>query len=330
MKDINFYERRILVTGGAGFIGSALVSKLIQDKNNYVVVVDDLSTGHIGKLPWPDSNWRFIKCDANNRDEMVEIMLAFHFDYVFHYAAVVGVQRTQDNPVKVLNDVQGINNILSISKNVGVKRVFFASSSEVYGEPVEIPQDVYTTPLNSRLPYAIVKNIGEAYLRSFQKEYGLDFTIFRFFNTYGPKQSADFVISKFIKMALNNEDITIYGDGTQTRTFCYITDNVDACVKIAYDDLLINDVINIGTELETTIKELAETIIRITDSKSKIIYLPPLEDGDMRRRCPENSMMRNILDRPMMSLEDGIRKILKEGLFELRNQEAKKEDLVEA
>lgn len=317
MEDISKYKRKILVTGGAGFIGSALAERLIQDKDNYVVVVDNLSTGHIGKLPKPAENFRFIKCDVNEKDEMVEIMLAFHFDYVFHYAAVVGVQRTQENPVTVLRDVRGIDNILSISKNIGVKRVFFASSSEVYGEPVEIPQNVHTTPLNSRLPYAIVKNIGEAYLRSFEKEYGLEFTIFRFFNTYGPKQSRDFVISKFIALALNNEDITIYGDGSQTRTFCFIEDNIEACVKAAYDDLLINDVVNIGQSNETTIKELAETIIRITGSKSKLVYLPPLEDGDMKRRCPDNSIMKNIMDRPLLSLEDGIKRILKEGLFEL-------------
>ncbi len=318
MENISGYKRKILVTGGAGFVGSALAEKLISDKENYVVVVDDLTTGHIGKLPKPAHNYRFIKADVNNKNEILEIMLAFGFDYVFHYAAVVGVQRTQENPVKVLRDVQGIDHILSISKNIGVKRVFFSSSSEVYGEPVEIPQNVYTTPLNSRLPYAIVKNIGEAYLRSFHKEYGLDFTIFRFFNTYGPKQSRDFVISKFISFALNNEDITIYGDGMQTRTFCFVDDNIDACVKIAYDDNLLNDVINIGNSKETTINELAETVIRLTNSKSKIVHLPPLEDGDMKRRCPDNSVMQNILQRPLISLEEGIQRILDEGLFELK------------
>jgi len=319
MEDISRYKRKILVTGGAGFIGSALAERLIQDKENFVVVVDDLSTGDLGKLPKAAENYRFIKSNANDKDEMVEIMLAFHFDYVFHYAAVVGVKRTQDYPVKVLRDIHGIDNILSISKNIGVKRVFFASSSEVYGEPVEIPQYVETTPLNSRLPYAIVKNLGEAYLRSYQKEFGLEFTIFRFFNTYGPKQSRDFVISKFITMALKNQDITIYGDGSQTRTFCFIDDNIEACVKIAYDDLLINDVINIGQSNETTIKELAETIIRLTKSKSKLVYLPPLKDGDMKRRCPDNTMMKKIINRPLLSLEDGINKILNEGLFELNN-----------
>lgn len=319
MEDISGYKRKILVTGGAGFIGSALAERLVSDKENFVVVVDDLSTGDVRKLPKKAANFKFIKCDVNNSQEMLQVMLAFHFDYVFHYAAMVGVQRTQDNPVSVLRDVRGIDNILSISKNIGVKRVFFASSSEVYGEPVEIPQNVYTTPLNSRLPYAIVKNIGEAYLRSFYKEYGLNYTIFRFFNTYGPKQSKDFVISKFIVQALKNKDITIYGDGTQTRTFCFVEDNIDTCSKIACDDLMINDVINIGQSKVTTINELAEIIIRITGSKSNIVHLPALEDGDMKRRCPDNSKMLEVIDHELISLEDGIKRIIKEGLFELEN-----------
>ena len=190
--------KKILVTGGAGFIGSALAEKLTENKENFVVVVDDLTTGELGKLPKPAENFRFIKCDVNDYNDISEIMLSFQFDYVFHYAAVVGVKRTQKYPVKVLRDIEGIKHILSLSKNTGVKRVFFSSSSEIYGEPVEIPQNVYTTPLNSRLPYAIVKNVGEAFLRSYYKEYGLEYTIFRFFNTYGPKQSVDFVISKFL------------------------------------------------------------------------------------------------------------------------------------
>jgi UDP-glucose 4-epimerase len=321
MKEIRHYKRKILITGGAGFIGSATAKKLIEDQDNYVVGVDDFSTGHPDKLPDNSENFKFIKCDVNNYRDMLEIMLAFHFDYVFHYAAVVGVQRTQENPTKVLNDISGIENILSIAKNIGVKRVFFASSSEVYGEPVEIPQNVYTTPLNSRLPYAIVKNLGEAYLRSYQKEYGLDFTIFRFFNTFGPMQSRDFVITRFLSLALKNKDITIYGDGSQTRTFCYIDDNVDACVKIAYEDKLVNDVINIGQSNETSIKELAEIIIKLTGSSSNLVYLPPLEDGDMKRRCPDNSTMRKVLGRDLISLEEGIKKILDKGLFELNHND---------
>ena len=310
------FKRKILVTGGAGFIGSALTEKLAQDKDNLIVVVDDLSTGMIEKVP-QSNNIRFIKCDVNDYKDIAEVMLSYQFHYVFHYAAMVGVLRTQLHPVKVLKDMKGIENILRIAKNSSVRRVFFASSSEVYGEPVEIPQNVYTTPLNSRLPYAIVKNLGEAYLRSYHKEFGLDFTIFRFFNTYGPKQSKDFVIYKFISCALLNKDITIYGNGSQTRTFCYIDDNIDACVSIATQDLHINDVINIGQNNETTILELAQTILNITDSKSKIVYVDPLKEGDMSRRMPDNDMMRQILNRDLLPLEDGIKRILDQGLFEL-------------
>ena len=114
---------------------------------------------------------------------------------------MVGVKRTLENPLKVLEDIKGIQSVLHLAKNTGVKRVFFASSSEVYGEPVEFPQNEFTTPLNSKLPYAIVKNVGEAFLKSYYLEHGLNYTIFRFFNTYGPKQSTDFVMSKFLRAA---------------------------------------------------------------------------------------------------------------------------------
>jgi len=223
-------KNKILVTGGAGFVGSGMVEKLIIDPENYVVVVDNLQTGSQKKIPDAEhDNLCFIKCDVNDYMDISSVFYAYSFDYVFHYAAVVGVKRTLQNPVMVLNDITGIKNLLQLSKNTGVKRVFYSSSSEVYGEPVEFPQNEETTPLNSRLPYAIVKNVGEAYLKSFHREFGLEYTIFRFFNTYGPKQSREFVISRFLSMALQNQDITIYGDGSQTRTFCYIRDNIDAC-----------------------------------------------------------------------------------------------------
>ncbi|MBI9066671.1 MAG: NAD-dependent epimerase/dehydratase family protein [Salinivirgaceae bacterium] len=313
---------KYLVTGGSGFIGSAIAEKLILDKNNYVVIVDDLSTGDIGKLPeLPKDNWRFIKCDVNDYSEIAPIMTSYQFDYVFHFAALVGVQRTQENPVKVLKDIDGIKNILGLSKNTTVKRIFFSSSSEIYGDPVEVPQNVYTTPLNSRLPYAIVKNVGEAFMRSYKQEFDLDYTIFRFFNTYGPKQSKDFVISKFILAAINNEDITIYGDGKQTRTFCYIDDNVDACLKTLTDNQFLNDVINIGGNFEISILQIAELVIKLTNSNSKIVYLDPLKDGDMRRRQPDNSDMKLLLGRKLIVVEEGIKKVLKEGLFELKDFE---------
>jgi nucleoside-diphosphate-sugar epimerase len=210
----------------------------------------------------------------------------------------------------VLKDIDGIKNILDLCKNTGVKRVFYSSSSEVYGEPVVLPQHEVTTPLNSRLPYAVVKNIGEAYCRSYHQEYGLDFTIFRFFNTYGPKQSQDFVMSKFLNAALDNKDITIYGDGSQSRTFCYIDDNIDACLQTLFDDSYKNEVYNIGSDVVISIKELAETIIELTGSTSKIVYLPPLRDGDMTRRQPDNSKMRALLNRDLLPYKEGIKRIL--------------------
>lgn len=310
------YSRKILVTGGAGFIASALAEKLAQDKTNLVVIMDNLSTGDLRKLPQGYENIRFIKGDVNEYKDIMEVMVSYQFHYVFHYAAMVGVQRTQAHPVGVLEDLRGIENICRLSKNTSVRRVFYASSSEVYGEPVEFPQNSHTTPLNSRVPYAVVKNIGEAFLRSYNKEYGLNYTVFRFFNTYGPKQSKDFVISKFLKAALHNDDISIYGDGSQSRTFCYIDDNIDTAIKVAYNDLFINDVMNIGNSRETSILELAKIIIDITGSKSKLVYLPPLKEGDMMRRCPDNSDMLQILNRPLVKLEDGIRNIIEKGFFE--------------
>ena len=174
-------KRKILITGGAGNVGGSLARRLVEDENNFVVIVDNLLTGSIDKLPKNYyKNWKFINADVNIISDISVIMTSFSFDYVYHYAAVVGVQRTLKNPKMVLNDIEGIKNILDLSKNTGVNRVFFSSSSEVYGEPVEIPQIEDTTPLNSRLPYAIVKNVSEAFCRSYCQEFGLNYTIFRF------------------------------------------------------------------------------------------------------------------------------------------------------
>ncbi|HCZ34550.1 MAG TPA: epimerase [Cytophagales bacterium] len=302
---------KILITGGAGFIGSSLAEKLLTNSAYFVVLVDNLLTGELRKLPQHD-NCKFIKCDVNHYNDIAAIMTSYQFDYVFHFAAVVGVKRTLENPVQVLNDLSGIKNILELSKNTGVKRVFFSSSSEVYGEPVELPQNEETTPLNSRLPYAVVKNVGEAFCRSYQQEYGLSFTIFRFFNTYGPRQSTDFVISKFIGLALSHAPITIYGKGLQTRTFCYVDDNVDCMIKILEQNLMVNDVINIGNDKDYTILQLAQTIIELTGSRSELVYLPPLKEGDMTRRQPDASKMKSILNRELLPLDKGISKILKE------------------
>jgi UDP-glucuronate decarboxylase len=307
--------KKVLITGGAGFVGSSLADSLLA-KGYYVVIVDNLLTGFLHKLPSKNTqNWKFIKCDANDYQDIAPIMCAFNFDYVFHYAALVGVKRTLENPVLVLKDIEGIKNILDLSKNTGVKRVFFSSSSEVYGEPVELPQNELTTPLNSRLPYAIVKNVGEAFFRSYKQEFDLDYTIFRFFNTYGEKQSTDFVISKFIRAALEQKDITVYGNGLQTRTFCYVNDNIDATINALEKDLFVNDVVNIGNDKITTVVELAQIIIELTNSKSKIVYLPPLPEGDMTRRQPDNTKMRMLLNRELLPLKEGLKKVIANGKF---------------
>jgi len=302
---------KILITGGAGNIGGSLAEKLVENKNYYVVAADNLLTGSLTKLPYPTpDNYKFIKCDVNNYQDISAVMLAYRFDYVFHYAAMVGVKRTLNNPMGVLQDIEGIKHVLSLSKNTSVKRVFFSSSSEVYGEPVEFPQNEQTTPLNSKLPYAIVKNVGEAFFKSYKREYGLDYTIFRFFNTYGPRQSNDFVVTKFIEAAMNNRDITIYGDGFQTRTFCYIDDNIEATTKIFERGDFINEVINIGSSIEITILELANLVIKITGSSSEIIHMEALKEGDMTRRQPDNSKMKQILQRDLVSIEKGIKNII--------------------
>jgi len=302
-------NRNILITGGAGNVGGSLARNLVKNDSNYVVIVDNLLTGSIEKLPEKTyRNWVFIKADVNDFMEISAIFFSNTFDYVFHYAAVVGVQRTLQNPKLVLNDIEGIKHVLNLSKNTGVKRVFFSSSSEVYGEPVEVPQNENTTPLNSRLPYAIVKNVAESFCRSYKQEYDLNYTIFRFFNTYGPLQSKDFVVSKFIYSALRGDDLTIYGDGSQTRTFCFIDDNIEATVSSMERDIWVNDVVNIGNDNEIAIVDLAHLIIDIIKSNSKIVNLPPLKDGDMKRRKPDISKMSKVLARDLTDLEDGVRK----------------------
>ena len=304
---------KILITGGAGFIGSSLAERLVNTTDHKVVIVDNLLTGDVKRLKRFKDKVRFIKADCNNFKDISSVMLAYKFDYVSHYAAVVGVQRTLDHPKMVLDDIIGIKNVLDLCKNTNVKRVFFASSSEVYGEPIEHPQNEATTPLNSRLPYAVVKNVGESFLRSYKQEFDLDYTIFRFFNTYGPKQSTDFVMSKFIEAATKNKDITIFGDGLQTRTFCYIDDNIDACLSSFEHGHYINDTVNVGNDYEVNIIQLAEIVIKATDSKSKIVHLPALKEGDMKKRKPDIEKMRKLLGRELLPIHEGIKSVLNAG-----------------
>ena len=298
--------KNILITGGAGCIGSSLVHALLDNGNYFVQVVDNLSTGNIDNLP---DHCNFTLCDVNNYSEISLVMQERQFDIVFHYAAMVGVKRTQENPLKVLDDINGIKNILELSVKTKVKRVFYSSSSEVYGEPVSLPQNEATTPLNSRVPYAIVKNIGEAFFKSYFQEFGLEYTIFRFFNTYGPSQSDDFVVPRFINNAFSNKDICIYGDGKQSRTFLYIKDNVDFTMSVLSNNLFVNDTVNVGSDNKITIKELAIAIKQVLGSSSKIKYIDPLKDGDMSRRQPDISKMRTYYKNDFINIESGIKYI---------------------
>ena len=305
--------KNILITGGAGKIGGSLVRALVKNGSYFVQIVDNLSTGKMDNLPDQNiGNWDFIQCDVNNNSEISSVMRGVKFDVVFHYAAMVGVERTQLNPLGVLKDIEGIKNILNLSKETNVKRVFYASSSEVYGEAVSTYQHEITTPLNSRLPYAIVKNVGESFFRSYGEEHGLKYTIFRFFNTYGPLQNNDFVVSRFINKALNNEDIYIYGDGSQSRTFLHINDNISFTLKVLSDDAFINDIVNVGNDKEVTVKELANIIKDMLNSKSKINYIDPLKEGDMQRRRPDIMKMIEFYKKDLISIEDGISLIMQE------------------
>ena len=304
-------DTRILVTGGAGNIGGSLVRSLCKLPGAQVLVVDNLQTGSKEKLPKDANNCSFVRANVNVHGEIAPVFAAFNPNYVFHYAATVGVSRTLNNPMMVLADLEGIKHVCQLSNSVSVKRLFYSSSSEVYGEPVEMPQRESSTPLNSRLPYAVVKNIGEVYLRSYQREFGLDFTIFRFFNTYGPLQNEDFVVSRFVGRALRGEPITIYGDGEQTRTFCFVDDSIEFQIRCLIEGHCTNETVNVGSDVEYSILQLAQEVRSVLGVDVPITHLPPLAEGDMTRRQPDNSRMKTILGRDLTPLREGIHRIAK-------------------
>jgi len=310
-KLLKMISNKILITGAAGNIGSSLCNKLLKNINNKIIAIDNLSTGNLNNLNYNKKNFVFIKVDINNKNKVKKIFSKYKFDYIFHYAAVVGVKRTLNNPLKVLEDIEGIKNILNNAITQNVKRIFYSSSSEVYGEPFETPQNELTTPLNSRLPYAIVKNVCESYIKSYNAKYGINYTIMRLFNTYGPRQSADFVITNFLLKAKNNQNLQIYGSGNQTRSFIYIDDNINFTIKIFNENLLINETINLGNNQEISIIDLAKLIIKITKSKSKINFKPSLKEGDMSNRKPDIKKMKKIYKSKLIDLENGINKTFK-------------------
>lgn len=303
--------KNILVTGGAGFIGSHLCEALVNKGHN-VVCMDNLSTGNKNNIFHLHENFKFVKGDANSIEDLKPVFAENRFDSVFHYAALVGVERTLKHPLAVLNDVNGIQHILRLAKDNGTKEVIYSSSSEVYGEPVEIPE-IEDGHLNAKLPYAVTKLMGEKLMRAYYEEFGLNTVSLRFFNVYGPKQDSSpygFVVGIFIKQLLEGKSPTIFGDGTQTRDFVYIQDNINAALKAMDSPKCAGESINIGSGKSITILELANTLANMINSKIKPKFIGT-NRIDIKHRRPNVSKMQSLLGfYPEYKLEQGLAKTI--------------------
>lgn len=299
---------RYLVTGGAGFVGSHLCTRLLE-RGHEVACVDNFLTGRRENLPTND-RLHVVEGDANVQTALDPIFRSFRPDGVFHYAAVVGVKRTIENPDLVLRDIDGIRNVLDLSLRYGKPKVVFASSSEVYGEPVEIPE-AEDGHVNAKLPYAVVKLLGEKLIEAYWKKFELPGCALRFFNVYGPRQESSdygFVVGIFVKRVLAGQAPIIFGDGTQTRDFVYIDDNIEASICAMESYATNGEVINMGTGKPTTILDLAELAIEEGGLGGKVQpeFVP--HRGDVRHRFPDVSKMRRMLGyRPRVHLSEGIR-----------------------
>ncbi len=304
-------RRKILITGGAGFIGSHLCENLLNNGDE-VFCFDNLSTGKLDNISHLKNRMTFIKGDANSFADLESIFKSNKLSGVFHHAAIVGVRRTIESPIDVLNDVESARNILNLSLKYNKPKVVFASSSEVYGEPIEIPE-AESGHVNPQMPYAVTKLYCEKLMESYWGKYKLPTCSLRFFNVYGPRQESSdygFVIGIFIKRVLAGLQPLIYGDGTQTRDFVYINDNIAATVKALESQKTNGEVINIGTGRPTTVLDLAERIIDVCGRKKLGVKFIKSRD-DVKHRFPDISKMRNLLDfRPKYSLDEGLKKTI--------------------
>ena len=300
----------ILVTGGAGFIGTNLVEKFI-DKQHNVIVIDNLLTGSKKNLEnfFNSENFSFIEFDVQNHIEVAEDL-----DYVLHLASPASPKAYAQHPINTLKAGSiGTINTLGLAKAKNAKYLL-TSTSEIYGDPLVSPQpESYwgnVNPNGTRSMYDEAKRFAEAAVSSYNRIYDLDTRILRLFNTYGPKMKINDgrVVTNFIYQAITGNDITIYGQGNQTRSFCYIDDTVSGILKAMESDN--SEVFNIGNPNEITILQLAEKIIELTNSNSKIKFHKLPEDDPMQRK-PDISKANNKLDWfPKVSLEDGLKKTI--------------------
>ncbi len=301
--------KKILVTGGAGFIGSHLCKRLL-DENNIVICIDNFFTGRHKNIEQfiQNPNFRLIEHDIINPID-IEV------DEIYNLACPASPPHYQYDPIKTMKtSVLGVMNMLDLAKQNNAK-ILQASTSEVYGDPQVHPQiENYwgnVNPIGIRSCYDEGKRCAETLMMDYHRMEGIDTKIVRIFNTYGPNMSPDDgrVVSNFIIQALKNENITIYGDGTQTRSFCYVDDLVDGLIKMMNSDLI--GPINLGNPSERTILDFAKLIIKITNSKSKIIHTT-LPKDDPTKRQPDITLAREKLNwQPKINIYEGIDKTVK-------------------
>ena len=297
---------RILVTGGAGFLGSHIVDRLLIG-NHDVLVADNLYTGNKSNLNqhFGKSNFEFIRHD-------VTIPLVVEVDGIFNLACPASPIHYQRDPVQTLKtSVHGAINMLGLAKRTK-SRILQSSTSEVYGDPEVSPQREdywgHVNPLGIRACYDEGKRAAETLFSDYHRQYGVDIRIARIFNTYGPRMSVGDgrVVTNFIVQALRNEDITVYGDGSQTRSFCYVDDSVDGLISLFFSEGN-HDPINLGNPIPTSMLELAQEIITLTNSNSKVIF-NPLPPDDPKKREPDITKAKKLLGwEPKVSRTDGLK-----------------------